>query len=91
MTTKSQDVRAASADRLSRAYAEGNAVPPTRRTRDEKVAAAFRPDARHERLLALRRDDPAAFAELPPSARLGLAHYETAKEAHGRREEANGA
>lgn len=66
---------------LAAGYAEGAAGSPARRTRAEKVAGDFRPNATQERLLRLRETDPAAFAGLPPATRMGAAYYETAKEA----------
>lgn len=54
------------------------------RTRDQRLGAAFRPSPKHERLSALRRDDPAAFARLPAAERMALAYYQDAKAAHDR-------
>ncbi len=89
MTTKSQDVRAALADRLSQGHAKGDAVPTTRRTRDAKLAATFRPDPRQERIAELRRTDRAAYDALPTSVRMGHGYYAEARAAH-ERTEANG-
>ena len=59
------------------------------KTRDQKRAAAFRPDPRLEKLLDLKRTDPAAFAKLPPLTRLACGHYAAAKAAHQATEEEN--
>ncbi len=55
------------------------------RTRDERVAGAFRPDERMERLAALRKADPAAFAKQSPERKMALGYYVAAKQAAERR------
>lgn len=66
--------------RLSDAYAAAGDDPGGKRRR--RLAATHRPDERSERLLRLRRDDPAAFARLDPTTRMAVGHYEAAKAAH---------
>ena len=88
MTTKSQDTRAALADRLSQGHAKGDAVPTARRTRDARLAATFRPDPRQERLAELRRADRAAYDRLPSSVRMGHAYYLQTRDAAERLKEA---
>jgi hypothetical protein len=60
-------------------------APDERRAR--KQAAAFTPDPRHETLLALKVEDPAAFAALPLETRMASGYYESAKTAHERMQE----
>ena len=57
---------------------------PSRRTADEKVGGSFSSSIRQERMLELRRTDPAAFDRLPAGMRTGLAFYEESKAAHER-------
>ena len=47
-------------------------------------AAGFEPNAFYERVLELRRTNPAAFASLAPVTKLALYAYETAKREHSR-------
>ncbi len=49
---------------------KGNILPP---------AAGFEPNAFYERVLELRRTDPAAFDSLAPVTKLALGQYEAQK------------
>ena len=54
----------------------------TPRSRAERLAQAFRPDPRKERLLRLRRDDPERFAKIVgPGERIALGHYQGQRQA----------
>ena len=68
---------------LSQGYAD-SAPGPSRRTVDERVGGSFSPNPKQERMLELRRTDPAAFDRLPAGMRTGLAFYEESKAAHER-------
>ena len=57
------------------------AAVPTRRSRDGRLAAAFREDPAMERWLTLKRTDPARFGKLPLSTRIAAGYYMTAKDA----------
>ncbi len=59
--------------------AAGYAAAAPRRTRAERVAAAYHQDDRMERLLELQRTDPAAFGRLPAATRLSIAIYANAR------------
>ncbi len=76
--------RMALADRLSQGHAKGDAVSTSRRTRDEKLAAAFVPDSTQEKVIALRLRDPDAYDRLPHTTRMSAAYYAEAKKAHER-------
>lgn len=77
-------------DRMTQGYAGGRA-PDDRRRR--KIAAVFRADPKAERVLELKRRDPAAYARLDNVTRTGAAMYEQAKrivegDDHGNNDEA---
>lgn len=74
------ELRQAVDQTMSDGYGEA-AAPASRRDRNEKLAAGFRPNERQEALIRLRDRDPAAFAALPPATRMGAATYEAAKAA----------
>lgn len=80
MTSKVQDVRRDLAETLASGYRESR-IGSTRRDRDEKLAAGFTSNPTMERLLDLRRGDPAAGAVASRGQTTALALYENAKAA----------
>ena len=48
------------------------------------TSAGFEPNAFYEKILELRRTNPAAFDSLAPVTKLALGAYETAKREHER-------
>jgi hypothetical protein len=52
----------------------------------EQTSAGFQPNAFYEKVLDLRRTNPAAFDSLAPVTKLALYAYETAKREHTRLE-----
>ncbi len=58
-----------SADKLDRAHRH-------------KLAAQYQPDPKMERLIELRKTDPAAFRSIGPTGLLSVAHYSAQKSAY---------
>lgn len=85
MTKSPYQIRSAISDRIAAGHAAGG-PGPERRARDQKLAAGFARDARMERLIAIRRDDPAAFARLPVELKMSVSYYENAAGGAGRLE-----
>lgn len=74
-------------DRLRGAYgATGQGAGKRRR----RLAESHRPDARIERLIRLRAEDPEAFARLDATTRMSVGFYESSARAR-EAEEADGA
>lgn len=61
--------------------AAGLSADPGAIRRARRRAATFAPDERHEAVLRLQADDPAAYARLASITRSGAAHYAQAKAA----------
>lgn len=89
MSKSPYEIRAGISDRIAAGHA--SAPTPNRRSRDEKLAAGFRPDPTMERLLELRRTDRPAFDAAVRGRAMELGYYEGAKSAHDRLKEAAGA
>lgn len=73
------EAKANAVARVTKAYTED--TPDNEAKRNATKAAAWRYNAEHERMDRLRSTDPAAFAKLPPTMKIGLGYYLAGKEA----------